>query len=188
MKQLTNIDKPQTMEGWTMLSNNDWPSDAGKQIEIVTSISISTAMKATGKFGIVVMTGDVATNTNGVYFYIDNCMKIYENENINCSVGAMEQGTNKQLFHDVLYISKTEAAIELRIFVDQTFHEAYWQNGRVAMTVNNPQQGDQLVENDVAFRSDGNDELLEVEYVNIYQVDDIWTTTEEILKTKRRDV
>ena len=56
------------------------------------------------------------------------------------------------------------------------------------MTVNNPQQGDQLVENDVAFRSDGNDELLEVEYVNIYQVDDIWTTTEEILKTKRRDV
>ena len=49
-------------------------------------------------------------------------MKIYENENINCSVGAMEQGTNKQLFHDVLYISKTEASIELRIFVDQTFH------------------------------------------------------------------
>ena len=75
-----------------------------------------------------------------------------------------------------------------QFFVDQTFHEAYWQNGRVAMTVNNPQQGDQLVENDVAFRSDGNDELLEVEYVNIYQVDDIWTTTEEILKTKRRDV
>ena len=108
-----------------------------------------------------------------------------ENENINCSVGAMEQGTNKQLFHDVLYISKTEASIELRIFVDQTFHEAYWQNGRVAMTVNNPQQGDQLVENDVAFRSDGNDELLEVEYVNIYQVDDIWTTTEEILKMEK---
>ena len=48
MKQLTNIDKPQTMEGWTMLSNNDWPSDAGKQIEIVTSISMSTTMKATG--------------------------------------------------------------------------------------------------------------------------------------------
>ena len=79
------------------------------------------------------MTGDVATNTNGVYFYIDNCMKIYENENINCSVGAMEQGTNKQLFHDVLYISKTEAAIELN-FVDQTFH-GHITNGRVAMTV-----------------------------------------------------
>eukprot|EP00943_MAST-04B_sp_MAST-4B-sp1_P007940 g7940.t1 len=182
-EQLVNIDKSQTVQGWKLLSNNEWPTNAGKQIEILTSFALNSILKTSSKFGIVVMTGYTATNTNGVYFYIENCTR-GANRNGNCAVGAVEQGTDKQMFADTLYFSSSEQSIELRIFVDQTFHEAYFQNGRVAMTVNNPQQDNKLVYDQVALRSA---EEVVVESVNIYQVDDIWTSTEEVLQTKRRD-
>merc|ERR1711990_767684 len=34
-----------------------------------------------------------------------------------------------------LNLTRAESTVSLRIFIDQTFAEAYWQDGRVAMTV-----------------------------------------------------
>ena len=105
------------------------------------------------------------------------------NNNIcNIFVGALKQGQrgpSNPLFSDTLRISPAEDSIELRVFVDQTFHEAYWQNGRVAMTVNNPQQAAALQYDGVALRKDFGEAKLE--FLRIFQVDSIWISKAELL-------
>ena len=43
--QLVNMDKLQIVQGWKLLSNNEWPSNAGKQIEILTSFALNSILK-----------------------------------------------------------------------------------------------------------------------------------------------
>ena len=197
--QLANVSKTDVLEGWEFMSRG-WGPGAGRQIEIVASFSLQSILKAPSMFGVVALTGQQKSNTNGVYFYLNittetiNCMRMIasggedgKSNTCNIFVGALKQGQrgpSNPLFSDTLRISPAEDSIELRVFVDQTFHEAYWQNGRVAMTVNNPQQATALQYDGVALRKDFGE--VKLEFLNIFQVDSIWISKTELLDQMKK--
>ena len=51
-EQLVNIDKSKPCVR-KLLSNNEWPTNAGKQIEILTSFALNSILKTSSKFGML---------------------------------------------------------------------------------------------------------------------------------------
>merc|ERR1712100_493716 len=80
---------------------------------------------------------------------------------------------------DTLKLSPKDATIDMRLYVDNTFTEAYWMNGRVAMTIPTPatEEADVVVSVDKARVTLG--------FATVYKVDSIWVTPEDVKNTPR---
>ena len=81
-----------------------------------------------------------------------------------------------------LRLSPSDTTIDVRVFSDRALAEAYWMNGRVAMTV--PAACDR--ECDMSVRADG----AEVGLVSAtaWKVRSMWISKEEVLRTPRLDM
>ena len=84
---------------------------------------------------------------------------------------------------DTLRLSPTDTTLELRVFVDNVFSEAYWQGGRVAMTVPSPPPADGACGITVMADAAGAQLLSAV----AYEVKSIWVSADEVLGTPRPD-
>ena len=79
---------------------------------------------------------------------------------------------------DTLRILRTETIVELRVFYDATFAEAYFQQGRVAMTVPVPlADADDLSFSSTAPHYDAS--------VDVYAIKQIWTTPDAVRAAPR---
>merc|ERR1712037_367270 len=80
---------------------------------------------------------------------------------------------------DTLKLLASDETVDMRLFVDNTFTEVYWMNGRVAMTVTTPatEQADVTVSSDKAGTT--------LASAKAWKVGSIWVTPEEVLSTPR---
>merc|ERR1712080_244124 len=81
---------------------------------------------------------------------------------------------------DILKMSPSDKSITIHVYVDNTFSEAYWQNGRVAMTITTGAT-------DEASMAVGSEQDITMNYAKAWQVDSIWVSPEEVLRTPRLD-
>lgn len=81
-------------------------------------------------------------------------------------------------FKDTLRLLPTETTVELRVYTDWTFTEAFFQNGRVAMTI--AAGADDSA--DVSLTSDAD---VTVASATLYPLKSIWTTPDAVRKAPR---
>jgi sucrose-6-phosphate hydrolase SacC (GH32 family) len=92
---------------------------------------------------------------------------------------AIVSGVN---VNDNLQLLDSDKTIDVHLYVDNTFAEAYFQGGRVAMTVNTPAPDDGEADIVVSSSLPG-----VVAKVTAWSVDSIWVSPEEVLQTPRLD-
>jgi sucrose-6-phosphate hydrolase SacC (GH32 family) len=137
------------------------PKSVGSQSEIMVSFS---RPNVDATLGVKVM----VSGTAGTLFTVD-----YHKLSNTASVG----GGGKS---DTLKLLDADKTIHMRLYIDNTFAEVYYQGGRVAMTVNTP-------------ASDDADVTLSSSVAGItasataWSVSSIWVTPEEVLRTPRLD-
>lgn len=88
-------------------------------------------------------------------------------------------------FLDKLQLLPTDAEITLRVFVDVGVIEAYWMDGRVAMTI--ATQGLKPVANTPQAEAYTTAAGVELASAKAYTMGSIWVTPEQVLATPRRD-
>jgi len=81
---------------------------------------------------------------------------------------------------DTLKMSPNDKSITIHVYVDNIFSEAYWQNGCVAMTITTGAT-------DEASMAVGSEQDMIMNYAKAWQVDSIWVSPEEVLRTPRLD-
>lgn len=81
---------------------------------------------------------------------------------------------------DTLKLLSTDKTIDMRIYVDKTFAEAYWMNGRVAMTAKTGTTSE-------AGMSVTSDAAVTLNSATAWSVGSIWVTPEEVKATPRLD-
>ena len=74
-----------------------------------------------------------------------------------------------------------DKTIDLALYVDNTFTEAYWMGGRVAMTVDTETSGGH---DDVTISASRSGTTVSA---TVWQVGSIWVTPEAVKQTPRRD-
>jgi sucrose-6-phosphate hydrolase SacC (GH32 family) len=84
-------------------------------------------------------------------------------------------------FSDTLKLSPNDKTIDMDLYVDNTFTEAYFMNGRVAMTVPTGATNDAAV--GVSSSADG----VTMNSATAWHVSPIWVTPEDVKKTPRLD-
>ena len=82
---------------------------------------------------------------------------------------------------DMLSLLAGDKTIDLALFVDNTFTEAFWMNGRVAMTVDTKTSGGQ---DDVTISAS---QAGVTASATVWQVGSIWVDPEVVKQTPRRD-
>jgi len=162
---------------------------AGKQAEVEVTFSMPTSA---ARLGVVVMAGSNATSS-GTLFYIDYTPPTAEAASSphTVTVGAVDMsakgavtqlggGTSTGAVTDALKLSPNDKTLTIRVYVDATFSEAYWQGGRVAMTVDTPA----TTESNMAVYTSGRVTLLNAK---AYSVQSIWVSEEEVRAAPRKD-
>jgi len=139
------------------------PKNVGNQSEVTVSFSRPTADAI---LGVTVMASK--DGTSGTLFTVD-----YK---ANANVAQVGGGG----VHDTLQLLDSDKSIDMRIFVDNTFAEVYFQGGRVAMTVNTPASDDA----DITVSSSISQVSAKAKS---WSVSSIWVTPEEVLRTPRLD-
>lgn len=140
---------------------------------------------------------DVGKST-GLLLYIDHTPPpagAAEGDVYKVDVGAIDLG--KSLNIEALPSPKAqlpllvgEASVTLRVFVDHTFAEAYWQDGRVAMIVPAKVSPEAAIAVQVGSRSAAEPQAgthVVVQSADVWEVNSIWVPPEEVLRTPRRD-
>ena len=82
---------------------------------------------------------------------------------------------------DMLSLLPDDKTIDLTLYVDNTFAEAFWMNGRVAMTIDTPTSGGA---DDVTIGADKPGVTVSA---TAWEVGSIWVTPDEVKQTPRRD-
>merc|ERR1711920_830895 len=82
---------------------------------------------------------------------------------------------------DTLKLSPNDKTIDMRLYVDNTFTEAYFMNGRVAMTIDTPA----TEEADVTVGADTDG--ITVQSATVWKVNPIWVTLDQVKQTPRLD-
>jgi len=139
------------------------PKNVGNQSEVTVSFSRPTADAI---LGVTVMASK--DGTSGTLFTVD-----YK---ANANVAQVGGGG----VHDTLHLLDSDKSIDMRIFVDNTFAEVYFQGGRVAMTVNTPASDDA----DITVSSSISQVSAKAKS---WSVSSIWVTPKEVLHTPRLD-
>jgi len=143
------------------------PQGAGQQSEIMVSFD-RPSQNAT--LGVKVMVDTFhATDKDATLFTVEYIQ------------GANSAKVGGGGVFDTLKLLDSDETIDMRLYVDNTFTEVYFQGGRVAMTVNtraNHGDGDVSVSSSVALQT--------VEAV-AWSVSSIWVTPEQVMQTPRLD-
>jgi sucrose-6-phosphate hydrolase SacC (GH32 family) len=137
------------------------PKFVGNQSEIMVSFSRPNADTT---LGVKVM----ASGTAGTLFTVE-----YKHGADSAKVGGGG-------VFDTLKLLDSDKTIDVRLYVDNTFAEVYFQGGRVAMTVNTPPSDDADVT--LSSSTDG-----VTATATAWSVSSIWVTPEEVLRTPRLD-
>merc|ERR1711871_976214 len=83
---------------------------------------------------------------------------------------------------DKLKLSPSDTTIDMRLFVDNTFTEAYWMGGRVAMTTTT--KATKAAGMSVSADKAG----ITLAHATAWKVGSIWVTPEDVLATPRGDL
>jgi len=142
------------------------PYQAGNQSEVRVSFQRPTSA---ARLSVNVM-ADTATSATGTEFFID----------YKPSASTVQVGSGGS--HDTLRLLPEDKTIDLTLYVDNTFTEAFWMGGRVAMTIVTKSSGGI---DDVLVRAS---EAGVVVSATAWEVGSIWITPEEVKQTPRRDV
>jgi hypothetical protein len=111
-----------------------------------------------------------ASGGGGTKFYVD-----YEPNADTVTVGV-DGGVS-----DKLKLSPSDTTIDMRLFVDNTFTEVYYQGGRVAMTTNT--KASKAAGMSVSADKDG----ITLKNAKAWKVGSIWVTPEDVIATPRAD-
>lgn len=126
------------------------------------------------KFGVVVM-GDKGENpSKGTLFYVDY-KKPSGSGAYTVMVGAEAVGSSNGGTVDTLKLSPADKEITIRVYVDNTFCESFWQNGRVAMTITTPATP-------LAAMSIATDHTIQLKRAQAYPMDSIWVSPEDVIQ------
>jgi len=143
------------------------PKQLGNQSEVIVSFqrpSVATHLS------VKVMATAQGT---GVEFFVDYVPPS------NNGVSSVRVGSGTTV--DTLKLSPNDKTIDMRLFVDNTFTEAYWMGGRVAMTIVTAATEDA----DVTVGTDQTGVTLAS--ATVWKVGSIWVSPEEVKKTPRMD-
>jgi hypothetical protein len=150
--------------------------------------------KATSiRFGVVVMGGPDKGKSSGLLVYIDYvCPTTNRTGDVyNVEVGATDLSDPRRKSSTAqLPLLVGEQNVSLRVFVDHTFAEAFWQDGRVAMIVPGTNHPEAAIALHAGFISANNDRIhtgsdVVVLHADVWEVGSIWVTPEEVLRTPR---
>ena len=89
---------------------------------------------------------------------------------------------NGQHVNDTLQLLPSDKAITLRVFVDRIMIEAFWMDGRVALTYVTPSSRGLSWEVGVAATAGAGAQLRSAE---AFAMDNIWVSPEQVLATPR---
>jgi hypothetical protein len=84
---------------------------------------------------------------------------------------------------DTLQLLPTDTDISIRVFVDRKLIEAYWMDGRVAMTHSHHRPTAGTPQAEVYSTTDG----VQMVSAKAYAMESIWVSTDEVLATPRMD-
>ena len=147
----------------------DLPAQAGNQSEVqVSFVRPDGAMR----LSVHVMV-DAQRAPAGVEFFID-----YKPPETN---GLAKVTVGSGSTTDTLSLLPSDSTLELTLFIDNTFTEAFWMGGRVAMTIVTPASGGK---EDVTVRAS---EPGVTANATAWEVGSIWVTPEEVKRTPRHD-
>jgi len=193
----------------TELSLGNFPGSSGNQseVEVVFELPATAATFGLIVMGGGAATATTSTSTTsesesgslsptggvGTYFYVDyvppaaGSVDEWNPHTVQVGAGAVASLTNVDGSFkpnggtvDTLKLSPNDKTISIRVYVDNTFSEAYWQNGRVAMTITTPAtpQASMSVKSTAAVT---------MASAKAYKVNSIWVTPEKVLTTPRLD-
>lgn len=146
------------------------PPQVGNQSEVM--VSFEKPAVAT-RFAVRVMTGEA--NKGGTQFFVDYVPPVDGETVTKVSVGAVGGTT------DTLKLLASDKTIDMRLFVDNTFTEVYWMDGRVAMTTTTA--ATQAAEITISADKAGTT----LASVQAWKIGSIWVSPEEVLQTPRLD-
>ena len=158
-----------------------WPeTSAGNQSEVEVTFALP---RQAARFGVTVMGGGNGTApAGGVCFFVDfkppppgsGAEGVY-----NVTVGATEGGLVETpasgTITDVLRLAPSDTVLKIRIFVDNTFAECFWMDGRAVMSI--PLLP--TVESSMTMAAAVGD--VTVIRADAWVVGSIWVTPEEVL-------
>jgi len=113
----------------------------------------------------------LSPSASGTEFYVDYVPSSDHVSTVTVGGGA---------YQDTLKLLSTDTTVDVRIYVDNTFAEAYWMGGRVAMTVKTPP----TVEAGVSITSNA---AVTLNSAKVWSVGSIWITPEGVKATPRMD-
>jgi sucrose-6-phosphate hydrolase SacC (GH32 family) len=145
------------------------PKQAGNQSEV--QVSFERPQSAV-RLSVNVMV-DAQTNNKGSEFFIEYTPP-QNNGPVQVQVGT--PGT-----YSTLNLLPSDKTIDLTLFVDNTFTEAFWMGGRVAMTIVTKSSGGT---DDVSITANQPGVTASA---TAWEVGSIWVTPEEVKQTPRRD-
>jgi len=142
------------------------PEKAGRQSEIELSFERPSVAV---RLSVHVMVGA----QNGSEFFID-----YKPNN-NTEILKVQVGSGGTT--DTLSLLPSDKTIDLKLYVDNTFTEAFWMGGRVAMTIVTKSSGGK---DDVSIGASASGVIFSA---TAWEVGSIWVTPEVVKQTPRRD-
>lgn len=162
----------------------DWSNSSGKQAEVVARFS---KPQQSAVFGIDVMVGPRGDGQHGnsstrIFLQYQAGQNVAQ---VGVTAGNSSLGLNAFEPGPVstLYLLEEDEVFELRVFVDHTFVEAYWMDGRIAMT-SRLLGGNGTVAGMSVF-SEGAATV--VTDLDVWHVNSIWVRPEQVLATPRTD-
>ena len=120
---------------------------------------------------------------SGTLFYIDTAERT-AGATVTVTVGAVPLAGGRGVT-DTLKLEPSESSVTVRVLLDNVFAEAFWQGGRVAMTVQTPPTSEAAMA--VTALSGSSMSAVVLERLSAWTVESIWVSKEEVFKTPRID-
>lgn len=146
------------------------PKQVGNQSEVIVSFHRPAAA---ANLSVQVMAGTTrgTQDKRGIEFFVEYVPPSGK------GVSEVKVGSGNAV--DTLKLSPNDKTLDMRLFVDNTFTEAYWMGGRVAMTI--PTRATE--EADVVVSVD--EASVKLASATVYRVGSIWVSPEEVERTPR---
>lgn len=151
------------------------PQGSASQSELEVVFDLSGVEQ--GVFGVRLLRSD-GLPSNGVHFFAN-----YSGRKLSSSwsdVAVIVQDANNSRFTDVLRLHPKEQQLSIRLYMDNTFSEVYFQDGRIAMTVPTAD----ISKASLALTATT---PIMLKSARAWSVGDIWVSPERVLSTPRLD-
>eukprot|EP01047_Picozoa_sp_COSAG01_P035500 COSAG01_NODE_2730_length_7172_cov_35.156087_1_plen_258_part_00 len=182
------LEEQAALRGTTLAQLKPQPLHAGKPVALGLPVAVGNQSEVIVSFGrprsAARLSVTVATDSqgHGTEFFVQY---VPPTGGLQSGGGVVKVGSGK--ITDELRLSPTDKTIDLRIFVDNVFAEAYWMHGRVAMTVPLALQHPGLLCDacDMTVMADGDG--VSLVSAQAWSVQPIWVDTDTVLRTPRVD-